>query len=154
MNVRIGELPRYHVAYMRHVGPYGAHGIPALWKRLHEWTRTRGLDTPDSIKLGIGHDDPDVTAVEKCRYDACVVVSPDFAGDKWVTSWTCREARWRSACSPAPPTRSRTRGARSIGHGCPAAATSPTIDRVSRSTAATRKSPGGPARFAASSASR
>src|SRR5947209_3837293 len=84
MNVRIGELPRYHVAYMRHVGPYGAHGIPALWKRLHEWTRTRGLDTPDSIKLGIGHDDPDVTAVEKCRYDACVVVSPDFAGDKWV----------------------------------------------------------------------
>ena len=59
MNVRIGELPRYHVAYMRHVGPYGAHGIPALWKRLHEWTRTRGLDTPDSIKLGIGHDDPD-----------------------------------------------------------------------------------------------
>src|SRR5439155_95468 len=84
MNVRIGELPRYYVAYMRHVGPYGAHGIPALWKRLHEWTRTRGLDTPDSTKLGIGHDDPDVTAVEKCRYDACVVVSPDFAGDKWV----------------------------------------------------------------------
>ena len=60
------------------------HGIPALWKRLHEWTRTRGLDTSDSIKLGIGHDDPDVTAVEKYRYDACVVVSPDFAGDKWV----------------------------------------------------------------------
>jgi AraC family transcriptional regulator len=84
MTVRIGELPRYHVAYMRHVGPYGPHGIPALWTRLHEWMRTRGLDRPDAIKLGIGHDDPEVTSVEKCRYDACVVVPPDFAGDKWV----------------------------------------------------------------------
>ncbi len=84
MNVRIGELPHYHVAYMRYVGPYGPHGIPALWKRVREWMRTRGLDGPDSIELGIGHDDPEITAVEKCRYDACVVVPGDFEGDKWV----------------------------------------------------------------------
>ena len=96
MNVRIGELPRYHVAYMRHVGPYGAHGIPALWKRLHEWTRTRGLDTPDSIKLGIGHDDPDVTAVEKCRYDACVVTCAP--SDAAMPALSC--PRCCSACSP------------------------------------------------------
>ena len=31
MNVRIGERPHYHVTYMRYVGPYGPHGIPALW---------------------------------------------------------------------------------------------------------------------------
>jgi AraC family transcriptional regulator len=84
MNVRIGELPKYHVAYMRYVGPYGPHGIPALWKRLYDWMRTHGLDTADAVKLGIAHDDPDVTAVEKLRYDACVVVPSDFAGDKWV----------------------------------------------------------------------
>src|SRR5437867_12770385 len=45
---------------------------------------------------------------------------PTSPGTSGSTSWTCREARWRSACSPAPPTRSRTRGARSIGHGCQA----------------------------------
>ena len=84
MDVRIGELPRYHVAYMRYVGPYGPHGIPALWTRLYEWMRTHDLAGPDAVKLGIAHDDPAVTAVEKLRYDACVVVPSDFRGDKWV----------------------------------------------------------------------
>jgi AraC family transcriptional regulator len=84
MNVALRELPRYRVAYMRYVGPYGPHGIPELWKRFSGWMETRGLLGPDSIKLGIGHDDPDVTAPEKCRYDACVVVPDSFAGDKWV----------------------------------------------------------------------
>ena len=84
MNVNIGELPGYHVAYMRYVGPYGPHGIPALWQRLHEWMRTRGLEAPNTITLGIAHDDPDVTAIERLRYDACVVVPNDFKGDKWV----------------------------------------------------------------------
>lgn len=86
MNVKLKELPRYRVAYMRYVGPFGAHGIPELWKRFSEWMTTRGLLGPDSIKLGIGHDDPEVTAPGKCRYDACVVVPESFVGDKWVNT--------------------------------------------------------------------
>src|SRR4029077_8173036 len=78
------KLPRYRVAYMRYVGPYGPHGIPELWKRFKEWMEPRGLFGPDSIRLGIGPDDPVVTAPEKCRYDACVVVPESFAGDKRV----------------------------------------------------------------------
>jgi AraC family transcriptional regulator len=84
MSVTVKELPPYRVAYMRHVGPYGAHGIPGLWQRFGEWMSTRGLLGPDSIKLGIGHDDPLVTAPEQCRYDACLVVPAHFDGDKWV----------------------------------------------------------------------
>jgi hypothetical protein len=34
MRVQVRDLPAFHVAYMRYVGPYGAHGIPALWTRL------------------------------------------------------------------------------------------------------------------------
>jgi AraC family transcriptional regulator len=89
MNVRVTTFPRYRVAYMRHVGPYGTSpsseaGIPAPWERFSKWMETRGLLGPDAIKLGIGRDDPEVTAPEKCRYDACVVVAESFAGDKWV----------------------------------------------------------------------
>ena len=84
MNVRVTQLPGYRVAYMRYVGPFGAHGIPGLWRRLREWMGARGLDGPDCIKLGIGRDDPRVTAPEKCRYDACVVVPAGFTGDRWV----------------------------------------------------------------------
>lgn len=31
MRVQVLALPAFHVAYMRYVGPYGPHGIPALW---------------------------------------------------------------------------------------------------------------------------
>ena len=30
MSIQARELPPYHVAYMRYVGPYGPHGIPEL----------------------------------------------------------------------------------------------------------------------------
>ena len=84
MRVKVGVIPPYRVAYMRHVGPYGADGIPGLWTRFRKWMETHGLLAPDAIKLGIGHDDPEVTAPEKCRYDACVVVPENFQGDRWV----------------------------------------------------------------------
>ena len=29
MSIQVKDLPDYHVAYMRYVGPYGPHGIPA-----------------------------------------------------------------------------------------------------------------------------
>jgi AraC family transcriptional regulator len=84
MRVVIQELPAYRVAYMRHVGPYGAGGIPALWVRFRKWMTARGLDEADTLRIGIGHDDAWVTPPEKCRYDACVVVPPDFQGDRNV----------------------------------------------------------------------
>ena len=84
MNVHVRELPPHHVAYMRYVGPYGAHGIPELWARLRKWMEPRQLGPVGRITLGVGYDDPGVTAADKCRYDACVVVPEDFPPDQWV----------------------------------------------------------------------
>jgi len=36
------------------------------------------------ITLGVGYDDPRITAAEKCRYDASVVVPADFVPDRRV----------------------------------------------------------------------
>jgi AraC family transcriptional regulator len=80
----VKELPGQRVAYMRYVGPYGAHGIPELWTRFRKWMDTRGLDLATTTRLGLVHDDPSITQAEKCRYDACVVVPEDFAADRWV----------------------------------------------------------------------
>ena len=85
MRIDVRDCPAFHVAYMRYVGPYGAHGIPELWHRLNAWMGPRGLQTPGRITLGIAHDDPAITSAERCRYDAAVVVPPDFAADRWVT---------------------------------------------------------------------
>src|SRR5207253_1944229 len=84
MSIQVRELPPYHVAYMRYVGPYGPHGIPELWVKFQKWMEARGLASDTAIKLGIGYDDPHITAAEKCRYDACVVVPEDFPSDKWA----------------------------------------------------------------------
>jgi AraC family transcriptional regulator len=85
MLVEIMELPPLRIAYMRHVGPYGAGGnIPALWTRLQRWMRAHDLFRPETQTIGIGHDAPDVVAPEKLRYDACLVVSEDFKPDHSV----------------------------------------------------------------------
>lgn len=84
MNVRVTGLPAHHVAYMRYVGPYGPHGIPELWKKFRKWMETHDLLSDSTVTLGVAYDDPDVTAPDRCCYDACVVVPADFAPDRWV----------------------------------------------------------------------
>jgi AraC family transcriptional regulator len=84
MSVRVTALPVQHVAYMRYVGPYGAHGIPELWVKLKKWMRTHDVLSDSTITLGVAYDDPNVTAAERCRYDACVVVPTSFTPDRWV----------------------------------------------------------------------
>jgi AraC family transcriptional regulator len=97
MRVQVRELPAFHVAYLRYVGPYGAHGIPALWHRLQRWMEPRGLCTPERTTLGVAYDDPAITAAERCRYDACVVVPADFVADRWVNVTTVPAGRFAVA---------------------------------------------------------
>ena len=84
MSVHVVERPSQHVACMRYVGPYGAHGIPELWTRLRRWSAAHDLGPGPHVKLGVAHDDPTITAPERCRYDACVVVPRDFTPDRLV----------------------------------------------------------------------
>lgn len=84
MRIRVADLPALHVACMRYVGPYGARGIPALWQRLRTWIAGQDLGPGPPLKLGVAYDDPSITAPERCRYDACVVVPRDFEPDALV----------------------------------------------------------------------
>ncbi len=76
MKVKIIERQPTRVAYMRHIGPYGAP-IADFWKNtVYPWMFSNNLI--GLARYGVSHDDPDITAPEKCRYDACVEVPPDF----------------------------------------------------------------------------
>jgi AraC family transcriptional regulator len=83
MSVQVREMPVQHVAYMRYVGPYGPRGIPELWGKFVTWLKAHDL-LEGSVRLGVAYDDPSVTAPEKCRYDACVVVPKSFVPDRAV----------------------------------------------------------------------
>ena len=70
MKVTIIERPPVHVAYLRHIGPYGS-AIGRFWmETVAPWMSTNNLIGRE--RFGIALDDPTVTAPAKCRYDACV----------------------------------------------------------------------------------
>jgi len=76
MNVTLQQLPATRVAYLRYIGAYGP-GIGLFWRETAApWMLEQQLF--NRVRYGIGHDDPDLTPVEKCRYDACVEVPEDF----------------------------------------------------------------------------
>lgn len=72
IDVRIVSTPAQRVARVRRVGPYDGAG--EAWAALMRWGWTRTLfRSPDTFALT--YDDPEVTAPERLRYDACMVVS-------------------------------------------------------------------------------
>jgi len=71
--VEVKELPPMRLVFLRHVGPYNEVGT--TWGRLMTWAGTRGLLGPNMKLLGIVYDDPDVTPLDKIRYEAAVTVS-------------------------------------------------------------------------------
>jgi len=76
MKVELKTLERVEVAYLRHVGPYGAQ-IGSFWiEHVAPWMQANGLQ--NAGRYGISHDDPSVTEALKCRYDACVEVPADL----------------------------------------------------------------------------
>jgi AraC family transcriptional regulator len=74
MNVNLIDRQPASIAYLRHVGPYGAPILTFWQKTVYPWMATNGL--LQQPRYGISHDDPSVTAPEQCRYDAGCEVPP------------------------------------------------------------------------------
>jgi AraC family transcriptional regulator len=77
MNVQVIDRPAVHLAYLRRTGPYG-DGVAQFWQQqVAPWMQANGLTA--SPRYGISHDDPFITAPERCRYDAGAEVPAGFA---------------------------------------------------------------------------
>ncbi|MEW9500314.1 AraC family transcriptional regulator [Jeotgalibacillus marinus] len=79
MNIKVETLPKYRIAYVRQVGPYGPANIQAM-EKLKKWAEEKNL-IKSAIILGIPQDNPETTLPKNCRYDACIVISKDFQID-------------------------------------------------------------------------
>lgn len=80
MNSKLEIIPSYQVAYIRQVGPYGPANGQAM-EKLKQWAREKNLLTESAVILGIPQDNPEITPLENCRYDACIVLSKDYLVD-------------------------------------------------------------------------
>ena len=74
---KVTRMAELHVAFIRHIGPY-EEVTDALWQRLADWAATKGFPG-DLIFLGIAHDAPGVTAPDRLRFDAAIVVPEPFS---------------------------------------------------------------------------
>lgn len=73
VQVVVKDMPEFHVAYIRHIGPY--HNIGPVFERLMKWAGPRGLlRFPETQVLGVYYDNPDITAADKLRSCACITV--------------------------------------------------------------------------------
>ena len=73
MNVQIKEMPEYHVAYVRKMGPYGMVICEQAFAELMRWTGPTG-HLKSGVMIGVYWDNPEVTPPEKCRVDACISI--------------------------------------------------------------------------------
>lgn len=76
MYANVENIPKYRIAYVRQVGPYGPNNIQAM-EKLKKWAEENNL-IKSAIILGIPQDNPETTLPENCRYDACIAISEDF----------------------------------------------------------------------------
>lgn len=83
MNFKIETLPKYRIAYVRQVDPYGPANVQPM-EKLKKWATANHLLSKTSIILGISHDNPETTLSENCRYDVGIVISDDYQIDDLV----------------------------------------------------------------------
>ncbi|GAB6125287.1 AraC family transcriptional regulator [Humidesulfovibrio idahonensis] len=87
MNVRIETLPDRAILRVRETGPY-MESAERAWSALCAWAGPKNLLGPQTLFIGIGHDDPSVTAPEKIRFDAAITVDKPIAPEAPVVADT------------------------------------------------------------------
>ena len=100
MEVEVLERPALHLASVHHVGSY--MGITEAFRRLHELTTKAGLVKPDTLMVGIYHDDPATTPEDKLRSDAAVTVPPKTKLPAGLTEMTIPAGRYAHATLRGP----------------------------------------------------
>ncbi|WP_213413292.1 AraC family transcriptional regulator [Xylanibacillus composti] len=72
--VEIKTLPSFHVAYHRCFTGYDKgvfnNDIFVSFRKVEQWLASRNLFSEETVCMGITYDNPDITARDKCRYDA------------------------------------------------------------------------------------
>jgi AraC family transcriptional regulator len=80
--VRLREHPATTLAYIRVIDAYSdPTRIIGAFNRLMGWYHERGGDLRRTTLYGMSQDDPEITPLEKCRFDFCLSVPANWRGD-------------------------------------------------------------------------
>lgn len=73
MNVQVKELQQISVAYLTAPKGYELDAIFATWDKIIGWATAQGID--DQQRYAFLYDNPTLTPLDKCRYDACIGIT-------------------------------------------------------------------------------
>jgi AraC family transcriptional regulator len=82
--VRVVHMPALRLAYIADMSGYSLPEICRAWARLFRWAAAQGIYLNETRMVGISFDDPLITPKEKCRFYACITVSPEVAEDDLI----------------------------------------------------------------------
>ncbi len=76
MHVEVIEREEAAVSYLSSPQGYLQESIEATWTKLIAWGKSAGVPIAEQQYYALCHSNPAVTPVEKCRYDASLVIPP------------------------------------------------------------------------------
>lgn len=77
-HIRIEHQPARRMAYLRVIGEYNHENLNPAFGRIIGWAIAHHAMTPETLCLGVYHDDPEVTPPEKQRADVGITVNEAF----------------------------------------------------------------------------
>ena len=93
MQPEIRTRPDKTIIYVRRTGDYNKSAGEA-WSAVCKFAFPRGLVGRNVEFIGISYDDPDITAVDKLRYDACITVDKAVKPEGEVGVTTLKGGRY------------------------------------------------------------
>lgn len=78
--VRVARRPALRIAYVRIYDSFQPEKLPAALETLAGWARRRGL-LEQGQWIGMSQDDPEITPLDKYRYDLCLTIPDGVRGE-------------------------------------------------------------------------
>jgi len=107
LRVAVKTWPSVRLAYLRYQGPFG-EPIGRFWgEKVYPWLASNNL--LGAPRYGVSHDDPQMTAKTKCRYDAGVEVGKDYVPSQnaqiaTLSGGLCACAKFKGTSAEIPHT--------------------------------------------------
>ena len=77
MTVEVRELESLRVCTLASTGGYQPEAIYSAWDKLIAWATGNGIAPGEQQRFAFAFDNPTVTPVDKCRYEASIVIDGD-----------------------------------------------------------------------------
>lgn len=91
---KIKNIAPIKVIFIRSMDDYNSESTGQAWQELSLFAKKNKLFGWKTEMIGIGHDDPNITETNQCRYDACITISKEIKPEGRVGVQTIEGGRY------------------------------------------------------------